>query len=63
MKTIWAITHGAVIDCHWGYKITYIKEETVEKALKFFNEKLANIRWIQKAKIEDIEQIKIHEGV
>ena len=60
MKTIWAITHGTVIDCHWGHKITYVKEETAKKALKFFNGKLANNHWTQKARIGDVERIEVH---
>ena len=63
METILAITHGAVIDGHWGHTITYVKEETVKKALKFFNEKLANNHWTQKAKINGVEQIKIYKGI
>lgn len=60
MKSIWAIAHRAVIDGHWGHTITYVEEKTAEKALEFFNKKSANNHWTQKARIEDVEQIKIH---
>lgn len=60
IKTIWAITHGIVVEGgHWGHTITYVKEKTAKGALKFFNNKLANNHWTQKAAIEDVEQIKI----
>lgn len=58
---IWAITHGTVIDGHWGHTITYVEEKTAEKALEFFNKKLANNHWTQKAHINDVESIIIHK--
>lgn len=57
INDVWAITHGVVIDNHWGYAITNVKAKTAEEALSLFNETLANNRWTQKAKIGDVEQL------
>ena len=61
INNIWAITHGVVIDNHWGYAITNVEAETAEEALSLFNETLANNRWTQKARISDVEQLIVYK--
>ena len=60
-NNLWAITHGVVIDNHWGYATTNVRAETAEKALSLFNETLANNRWTQKARIGDVEQLIVYK--
>ena len=61
---IWAVPHGVVVEGgHWGHTITYVKAKTAKAALKFFNDKLANNHWTQKATIGNVEQIVIYKEV
>jgi hypothetical protein len=60
-KTIWAITHGVVVEGgHWGFTTTYVQEKTAKDALFFFNKNIANNRWTVKAKLKDVTRLIIH---
>jgi len=63
VKDIWAVTFLEVVATDRVVSTTtHIKAETLEKALSFFNEEIADGNWVRKAKIKDMKQLEVYEA-
>lgn len=62
VKDIWSIIHQAVATDRRLFTETHVEAETAEKALSFFNKKIADEHWIYKAKIENVRQFEVYKA-
>ena len=60
VPNIWSIVHKVVATDTLAFSTTLVEAKTKEKALKFYNEHVADGKWMFKAKLEDVTPLRIY---